>query len=381
MNPIKNWIKYIYYTLRDLAIPKSHSKEKANSLVILRMDAIGDYILFRNFIEVIATSSKYKNYSITLIGNSLWSKIAEELDKDWIHDFIWIDPNKFQKDFSYRKQKVKELRMYQYSLLFHPVSSRDYYVAESISYFIEAKEKVTVKGDTLNISSWQKKKSDKGYDFFLNNPENVRFEFLKNLKLIEDFLGTELHTIFGIDRSGIAISRPLQEKYILLFIGGSADFKKWSNKNWVDLIEKILSNYSHSIVLAGGPDDLQAGLAIKGKYKDEKRVINLCGKTTLLELITLISTTEWMISNETSAPHIAAAQGVPVLVLSNGNHYGRFLPYPQSVFDKHFSIFSIEIEEEENEDVLYDKYADGSDLSIDSIQVDAVFNNISKNLT
>ena len=39
------------------------------SLIIVHTEAIGDYILFRNFIEQIKNSEKFKTYKITLIAN------------------------------------------------------------------------------------------------------------------------------------------------------------------------------------------------------------------------------------------------------------------------------------------------------------------------
>lgn len=57
------------------------------------MLAIGDYILFRNFIKVIKESERYKNYSFTLLGNKIWKDIAEEYDNEYIDKFIWIDTN------------------------------------------------------------------------------------------------------------------------------------------------------------------------------------------------------------------------------------------------------------------------------------------------
>lgn len=381
MHPLKNSVKFLWYSLRDLFIPVTKSEFKADSIVIVKVDAIGDYILFRNFLEEIATSRKYSSYELTLVGNEIWKPIAEKLDAKWVDTFIWVNPKKFQKEFSYRKEKVKELRKYKYSLLFHPTFSRDYYIAESITSFINAKEKISVQGDEINLSSWQKKKSDKQYSTLIQNPTGIHFEYSKNKELLSEFLDENLDTKYSISLNESQLTRKIEEEYVILFIGGSADFKKWSTKNWEELIDKILSTFPYTIVLAGGPDDLANGQEIKKNFVKEDRLINLCAQTSLLELISLISYAEWMVSNETSAPHIAAALGVPVLVLSNANHYARFLPYPSVIFDKHYSIFSEEVENEKNEDLVIQKYGEGSDLSIQSIYVEDVFDQIVKNFS
>jgi ADP-heptose:LPS heptosyltransferase len=57
----------------------------------------------------------------------------------------------------------------------------------------------------------------------------------------------------------------------------------------------------------------------------------LSGKTTLQELAELIRGAEILISNETSAVHIAAAVGTNSVCILGGGHFGRFLPYPKHV--------------------------------------------------
>ena len=60
----------------------------AKRIVLFRHDGIGDYVLFRNFIEVFKKSLKFVDYKITLLGNSAWKDLAEFLDKDFIDEFI-----------------------------------------------------------------------------------------------------------------------------------------------------------------------------------------------------------------------------------------------------------------------------------------------------
>lgn len=58
----------------------SHRKSEIvpKTLLLVRLDAIGDYVLFRNFIEILKKSERYKGYKITLLGKLLaksWIKI------------------------------------------------------------------------------------------------------------------------------------------------------------------------------------------------------------------------------------------------------------------------------------------------------------------
>ena len=64
----KNILKLITYYIIDIFVQPSKII-KPKSLLLIRLDAIGDYILFRNFIEELKKDEKYKHYSITLLGN------------------------------------------------------------------------------------------------------------------------------------------------------------------------------------------------------------------------------------------------------------------------------------------------------------------------
>ena len=90
----KQLIKLILYFFVDILVESSKDISK-NKILLIRLDAIGDYVLFRNFIESIKTHVNYKDYSLTLLGNLRWKSLAEELDSEYIANFIWLDRNKF----------------------------------------------------------------------------------------------------------------------------------------------------------------------------------------------------------------------------------------------------------------------------------------------
>ena len=58
-------------------------------VLIIRLDAIGDYILFRNVFRFIRNSRKYNDAEITLFGNPAWRQIAETYDADCADHWIW----------------------------------------------------------------------------------------------------------------------------------------------------------------------------------------------------------------------------------------------------------------------------------------------------
>ena len=101
--------------------------------------------------------------------------------------------------------------------------------------------------------------------------------------------------------------------------------------------------YKHNLLICGGNADIESGFYLEQllKVKNCKQSIyNLTGKTTLVELVSLVYNGSLLVSNETSAVHLAALLDTAIIiVVSNGNHLGRFIPYPKEIRDKYYPVF------------------------------------------
>ena len=113
------------------------------------------------------------------------------------------------------------------------------------------------------------------------------------------------------------------------------------------------------------------------KYFDND-YLDLVGKTSLVDLLYIIDNGNLMIANETSAPHFAVAlEMINVFVISNGNHYGRFTPYPKEVSKNYHVIYHPVIEKDlDDYKKLSNSYGFGSSLDINEISVDRVRNKL-----
>jgi ADP-heptose:LPS heptosyltransferase len=377
MDFLKNILRHFWYSTRDLYLPKVVSTKKDKSLVILRVDAIGDYILFRNFLEIIKRSEKYKDYSITLIGNEIWKPISEKLDSKWVDRFIWVNLKAFHKSFQIRKATLKEIEDTTYDVLFHPTYSGDYYVSEIIAKRINATIKIASIGELSNTTYWQKRLSNKIYNKLIPIEKEIFFEFEKNKATTHHFIEEEpLITKPFIDINKINEGNHQLHNYIIFFIGGSLEFKKWNTKKWISLADKMLKHYSYNLVLSGSSADYNDGEIIKLAFKNNDRVINACGKTSLYGLVELISNASFMVSNETSAPHIAVALNVPVVVIANGSQLGRFTPYPEHFGVKYSVVFPPQLIINKNLANLVELYSNESPLLVNDIKTEKVYSAI-----
>src|ERR1700709_657148 len=84
--------RFVIFKLRLLLRLLALFRIPQKRLLIIKIDAIGDYVLFRNFLEVVKTSPRFKDYEIDLLGNELWKDIALKYDSQFIANSIFIKP-------------------------------------------------------------------------------------------------------------------------------------------------------------------------------------------------------------------------------------------------------------------------------------------------
>ncbi len=334
---IKRNIKFIISKLVDFFIYNS-SSIKSRTLLLIRLDAIGDYILFRNFIKEIKYSKKYKGYSITLVGNISWKSLTDELDREYIDNFIWLDRGRFSKNPFYRYKKLKEITSKGYEVIINPTYSRNFLDCDNIVKLVNADEKIAMDGDISNSTLKQHLIGNTFYTKLISTDDNIMFEFYRNKLFFESLLEKKLEihkSYIGLDKKKLDYIP--KEKYAVIFVGAGANFRKWDIKKYAVIAKYIKDKYNYNIVLSGSVDDKKQAKEFKNCFSDI--YIDLVSKTSLVDLLYLLKDADILISNETSIPHIAVAlDDIEIFVVSNGNHFKRFTPYPKSITEKYHII-------------------------------------------
>lgn len=303
------------------------------NILLIRLDAIGDYVLFRNFIEILRKSRKYRGHQITLLGNIAWKDLAESLDKESVSGFIWLNRVKFRKNVFYRFRLINAVRRQGFETVIHPVYSRDFFWGDIITLYSGAADRIASSGDTSNMTTDQKRLADGYYTLLIHDRSPVRFEFERNRFFFENLLGERIKIRSPLIQ--IKSRAPTREEYAVLFPGASHAWKRWPVEYFADIARELLKLTKLNIYICGGANERYLGEKMSKLCPNNERLFNRCGETTLLELAELLAGAKLLLSNDTSAVHIAAAVGtVQILALFAGNHYGRFLPYPKAISKK-----------------------------------------------
>ena len=326
--------KYIFHFFW-LRKQKSIEIPFSKTILVIRLDAIGDSIIWLDQAKEYRIA--FPSHRIVLFHNEVWTEIAEKLP--WFDECIPFYRNRIG-NIKYYKELLSILNKYTYEKIFSPVFSRDFITVDWLIHNINALEKIGYTGDYQNnfiISinnlyyrhhkNEQKLKKivDSWYTYLVPNSQECVMELQRNAHFIRQTINPSFQSQLPV----IPFDTPkpnhiTQSDYTIIFLGASTIHRTWPINSFVNIADAIPNN---TILLCGSSDDRQLASEFIAQYQGEKNVIDISGKTTLIELINIIANADIVLSNETSASHIAVATRTPSICLLGGGHYGRFQPY------------------------------------------------------
>ena len=113
--------------------------------------------------------------------------------------------------------------------------------------------------------------------------------------------------------------------YFVIFPGASWYGKRWPKEYFVELSQRIHQATRWKVVICGGEEDQERNGMIVSRLAIPTE--DWTGRTSLKQLAAILAHAKLVVSNDTSAVHLAAASDCPVVSIVGGGHYGRFLPY------------------------------------------------------
>lgn len=318
-------VKKLLFQLACLPFPIRRKR-----LLIVRLDAIGDYVLFRNCLEHINNSERFSGYSISLLGNSLWKDLAEGLDNKIIRNFFWINPSILYNlsDFPiHRTLLLVKLKLHGFDIVLHPVHSRMFAIDKFISN-LKSSVLIASSGDTINYTNEEKVTADLIYSELIPVPGAEVFEFYRNIQFTENLVKKKVSN----PELKIILNKSLLPKPAIVISPGAGHLRRrWPAENFASVIQKLAQVYPDAFFYICGS---AADNSIAEKIITESKVLqikNMCGNQSLMEFTELMNNSTLLISNESSAIHIAAAVNIAAVCLSNGTMFGRFNPYPSEL--------------------------------------------------
>ncbi len=297
-----------------------------NTLLLVRLDGIGDYVLFRNFIKSLSASERYRGYRLTLCANHAYKDLAETLDSDFVSDFIWLNQDALVNQVSYRKKWLSVIRARGFEVVIHPTFSRDYFSGDSVVKASGSHIRIGSQGDYYNTPRWLSRLSNQFYTFLIPVNSTLCFEFERNKTFFEHLLGAKfLESLPHIEFTNA--TQPFTKPTLILFPGAGLPSNRWPLESYIKCGEALQTRYGLHVIIAGDSHTLHSIRAFFKKYPHPFSQ-SLVTTRSLTELTHFIAGSTLLICNDTGAAHIGAALKKPTLCVSRGNNTVRFHPYP-----------------------------------------------------
>jgi lipopolysaccharide heptosyltransferase II len=116
--------------------------------------------------------------------------------------------------------------------------------------------------------------------------------------------------------------------WIALQPGARWNNKRWPAEHFAELVRALAKNFPDTrFVILGGKDDRPLGEVIA--RAEPARCLNLCGATSLPEMVEWIRLSDLMVTNDSGPMHAAAALGKPLVALFGPTEPRRTGPYGQ----------------------------------------------------
>jgi heptosyltransferase I len=117
-------------------------------------------------------------------------------------------------------------------------------------------------------------------------------------------------------------------KLIFLQPGARWKNKRWPAEHFAALVRELGKKFpTAQFFVVGGKDDSSLGEKISAAAPE--KVLNLCGQTSLPEMVELLRLGDLLVTNDTGPMHVAAALGKPVVALFGPTEARRTGPYGQ----------------------------------------------------
>lgn len=344
-------------------------KDKIKHLAILRLSALGDCVNAYGLVGGLLQASTEPLHIHFIVDKRFAPIFIQSVNNEHITiHAIDLKQHKLKNLLNLKKELTASLQGHKLDALLNLQTSIK---ASICSLFIKSNLKI----------GYDKDRSREGQRFFVNkiidksiDPHVVSgfLEFGKSL----GFTNIRPFWDFKLDNNALIKAKSLSTKKLFLISPASAKLEK----NWTVDGYSQCAQYAHNlgfeVVLIGDNSTICQKLCTNISQQLNFKVINLSGKTSLIELLAIIKQGSLMLSPDSGPMHIASALNTPVIGLFAIHNDKRVGPY--NYMHLNVSVYEKQAQAELNCDKIPWRYRVKNDKAMQEINFDMVKNSIDK---
>jgi ADP-heptose:LPS heptosyltransferase len=284
---------------------------KINHIIIARIDALGDVILTLPLAGAIKKLNP--NIKVSFLGRTYTKDIIA--CSKYVDDFINYDDIKNAPNIAEQANILNEAKA-DMILHIHPSEKLAQIAKHSnIKYRVATSHRKyhwTTCNKLLNIGRWRSK----------NHEAQVNLQFMRifgqrkivPLKQIPELYGTQLPDYIAADNRNELKKIIIPNKFNLIVGSKAKSAKEWGNDRYVELFKQLPQD-KFNIIVTGIEKDRQEIEQQIIENVNQQNIINLIGKTSVTDLIYLVSIADGVLAGGTGVTHIGAMFGKYVVGL------------------------------------------------------------------
>jgi len=314
------------FRLIDLLLALTPRKS-GGGLLIVRMDGVGDMVLFRPFLDQFIEATGFARDKITLLGCTSWAGLADTVFADWRADFI--DEKRFEKKFFYRLKISWRLRRAGYDAVICNSFFRKTMLHDSLVLATAAPRRIVCRPylspKTEREFAWTLAQMTE----VLDTGPHPTHEMIRHQRFLAGLAVQPLPMVrFALPWRDQPPAFASQGPYVALNFGSNEPGRNWPLDHYLT-VARALAERGHRVVFVGGKREAAARPRLQSALADLGPLIeDQVGTTSLPELLDILKNAALVISNETGPGHLAMILGAPTLMIYGGGHVGSFMPYP-----------------------------------------------------
>lgn len=304
---------------------------KRKGLLVVRMDGIGDMVLFHQALSVYSNIFRVPNSEIIVLGCKSWGSIADQIYQGY--SLRIIDEHAFSRQPFYRLKIGLMVRKLNVETAICDSYFRRAMMADSLVW-------ISAANNTIVSLPFINEPTRPEFTFYLSQVDKVidtgpypTHEVLRHFKFLSNLANRDILPLppsVPWQEQGQLVDRSFP--YVVLNPGSNEHGRRWPFESYLNVANHLL-RLGYRVVIVGGQGE-HAGNH-REMFGEDERVIDLTGKTSLPELMNILKFAAGSISNDTGPAHLSIALGTPTVVIVGGGHFGSFVPYPEQITPPH----------------------------------------------
>lgn len=302
---------------------RMHDGDSRKKVLIVYNLALGDGIMFYGVSQCIREIWPKKEFEVSIACQAAFAPLYESsgiFDKVLPFDFSGAVLN-----LKNRMKLFRRLRNVQYDIVVDPVGCEDCTTNIFVTRAALGKKKIGVLDTALKRHQTPGWLREKIYDRIVEINQK-QIHLIRYYGLFFKKLGARSCMVKPAELPRAKLPFETPERFFVVFPVASMEVKKWPIERYVYITEKIYEKTHMPLVVCGTNHD-RAGIEEFLSKLSGVEIINYIGKTDIMQFTELIGRASLVISNDTSAYHIAVARQVPVAMICGGYTYHRYAKY------------------------------------------------------